>query len=88
MATGKDGTSTAERIREEFKKETFSPAPGKDVHVTVSVGLAQYQPKEEMKTFVQRVDQLMYQGKKKGKDRICTGPEHPEQSKETIPTPL
>jgi len=71
MTTSVDGAVTAERIRTEFKKETFSPEPGQDVHVTVSIGLAQYKTKEEMKAFVHRVDQLMYQGKKKGKDRVC-----------------
>ncbi len=40
MATSTDGAVTAERIRTEFKKETFSPIPGQDVHVTVSIGLA------------------------------------------------
>jgi len=74
MTTSADGTVIAERIRMEFKKETFSPAPGQDVHVTVSIGLAQYKPQEEMKTFVHRVDQLMYQGKKNGKDRVCSEP--------------
>ncbi len=72
MTTSADGAVTAERIRTEFKKETFSPAPGQDVHVTVSIGLAQYKPQEEMKAFVHRVDQLMYQGKKNGKDRVCS----------------
>jgi PleD family two-component response regulator len=38
--------------------------------MTVSIGLAQYKPKEEMKAFVHRVDQLMYQAKKNGRDRI------------------
>ena len=71
MTTSGDGVVTAERIRTEFKKETFSPAPGQDVHVTVSIGLAQYKPQEDMKAFVHRVDQLMYQGKKNGKDRVC-----------------
>ena len=71
MTTSADGAVTAERIRTEFKKETFSPAPGQDVHVTVSIGLAQYKLQEEMKVFVHRVDQLMYQGKKNGKDRVC-----------------
>jgi len=71
MTTSADGAVTAERIRTEFKKETFSPAPGQDVHVTVSIGLAQYEPQEGMKAFVHRVDQLMYQGKKNGKDRVC-----------------
>ena len=72
MTTSEEGAVTAERIRTEFKKETFSPAPGQDVHVTVSIGLAQYKPQEEMKAFVHRVDQLMYQGKKNGKDRVCS----------------
>ena len=70
MTTIKDAAVTAERIRTEFKKETFSPAPGKDVYVTVSIGLGQYKPQEDMKAFVHRVDQLMYQAKKNGKDMI------------------
>jgi diguanylate cyclase (GGDEF)-like protein/PAS domain S-box-containing protein len=72
MTKSADGAVTAERIRTEFKKEHFSPAPGQDIHVTVSVGLAQYKPQEEVKAFVHRVDQLMYQGKKNGKDRVCS----------------
>ena len=63
---------TAERIRTEFKKEIFSVVPGQDVHVTVSIGLAQYKPQEDMKAFVQRVDRLMYKAKKNGKDRVCS----------------
>jgi diguanylate cyclase (GGDEF)-like protein/PAS domain S-box-containing protein len=70
MTTGEDGIVTAERIRTEFKKEHFFPTPGQDVHVTVSIGLAQYKQQEDMKTFVQRVDQLMYQAKKNGKNRV------------------
>jgi diguanylate cyclase (GGDEF)-like protein/PAS domain S-box-containing protein len=72
MTTSKDAAVTAERIRAEFKEENFSPAPCKDVHLTMSIGLGQYQPQEDMKTFVHRVDQLMYQGKKNGKDRVCS----------------
>ncbi len=71
MTTSEDGAVTAERIRTEFKKERFSPVPGKEVHLTVSIGLAQYKTQEDMKAFVHRVDQLMYQGKKNGKDRVC-----------------
>jgi two-component system cell cycle response regulator len=74
MTTGEDGAVTAERIRTEFKKENFSTVPGKDVKMTVSIGLAQYKTQEEMKSFVHRVDQLMYRGKKNGKDRVCFEP--------------
>jgi diguanylate cyclase (GGDEF)-like protein/PAS domain S-box-containing protein len=72
MTTSADGAVTAERIRTEFKKEIFSTASGQDVHLTVSIGLAQYKPQEDIKAFVRRVDQLMYQGKKNGKDRVCS----------------
>jgi diguanylate cyclase (GGDEF)-like protein len=74
MTTSEDGAVTAERIRTEFKKEIFSPSPDQEVHVTVSIGLGQYKPHEEMKAFVRRVDQLMYRGKKNGKDRVCSEP--------------
>jgi diguanylate cyclase (GGDEF)-like protein/PAS domain S-box-containing protein len=72
MTTSKDAAVTAERIRTEFKKENFPPVSGKEVHMTVSIGLAQYKPQEDMKAFVHRVDQLMYQAKKNGKDRVCS----------------
>ena len=81
MTTSADGAVTAERIRAKIKKEIFSPAPGQDVHLTVSIGLAQYKPKEDMKDFVHRVDQWMYQGKKNGKDRVCSESELQEQFK-------
>jgi len=71
MTTSEDGGTIAERIRAELKKEIFSPVSEKDIYITVSIGLAQYKPKEDMKAFVYRVDQLMYQAKKNGKDRVC-----------------
>jgi PleD family two-component response regulator len=47
----------------------------------MSIGLGQYQPQEEMKVFVHRVDQFMYQGKKNGKDRVCSESYPQEQFK-------
>lgn len=71
MTKSEDGFVTAERIRIEFKKEDFSPVSGQGVYLTMSIGLGQYKPQEEMQVFVHRVDQLMYQAKKNGKDRVC-----------------
>jgi len=73
MTTSEDGLVTAKRIQTELGKEAFCPA-GQRVHLTVSTGLSQYRLKEEMKAFVHRVDQLMYDAKKNGKDRICSQP--------------
>jgi diguanylate cyclase (GGDEF)-like protein len=71
MTTSEEGIITAKRIQTELRKEAFSPMLGQEVYVTVSIGLAQYKPKEEIRTFVNRVDQLMYQAKRNGRDRIC-----------------
>ena len=71
MTTQEEGAITAERIMAELKQENFSPEHGKTVNITVSIGLAQYKKKENIRDFVNRVDHFMYQGKKRGKDRIC-----------------
>ena len=71
MTTSRDGIVTAERIRTELKKEIFSPVPEKKVCMTTSIGIAQYRIGEDMKAFVARADQLMYQAKNDGKDRVC-----------------
>jgi diguanylate cyclase (GGDEF)-like protein/PAS domain S-box-containing protein len=71
MTTKEEGIVIAERIREELKKDVFSPVPGKNVNITVSIGLAQYRKQEDVSDFVNRVDHLMYHGKKNGKDKVC-----------------
>jgi diguanylate cyclase len=72
MTKGEDGLVTAKRVQEEFKKEAFSPVPGSEVFVTMSIGLSQYKPGEDLKAFVHRVDKIMYRAKQQGRDRICT----------------
>jgi diguanylate cyclase (GGDEF)-like protein/PAS domain S-box-containing protein len=71
MTTSYEGIVIAQRIQAELKKEAFTPAPDKEIFVTVSIGCSQYKPKEEMKAFVRRVDLLMYQAKENGRDMIC-----------------
>jgi diguanylate cyclase (GGDEF)-like protein/PAS domain S-box-containing protein len=72
MTMSDEGIVTAERIQKELRKEAFSPVSGQEVYMTVSIGVAQFKPKEEMRAFVNRVDQLMYQAKRNGRDRICS----------------
>ncbi len=71
MTKGEDGIVTAQRVQEEFKKEPFYPVPGKEIFMTMSIGLSQYKPGEDMKAFVHRVDTIMYQAKHQGRNRIC-----------------
>jgi diguanylate cyclase (GGDEF)-like protein len=72
MTTSDEGVITAKRIQTELRKKAFSPVFGRKVYVTVSIGLSQYKEKEEMKAFVQRVDQLMYKVKKNERGKICS----------------
>lgn len=70
ITTMKQGVATAEKIRKEFKNEIFCTVSGKDIHATVSIGVAQYRPHKDVTSFIRRADQLMYEAKKKGKDRV------------------
>ncbi len=70
MTTEAEGNITAERINAKIRTTPFSPPPDRDVYVTVSTGVAQYRPKECIRSFVNRADQLMYEGKKRGKNRV------------------
>lgn len=72
MTSSDEGIVTARRIQAELKKETFSPVAGQEVYMTVSIGISQYKPKEEIKAFVHRVDQLMYKVKKDKRGGICS----------------
>ncbi len=72
VTTRDEGMVTAQRIQNEFGKEAFTPVPERKIFITMSIGVSQYQLKEDMKAFVHRVDQLMYQAKKDGRDRICS----------------
>lgn len=71
MTTGEHGLVIAERIRTELKKEIFSPDPGKNIQITASIGIAQYKIDEDIKSFIQRVDRLMYKAKKDAKEGGC-----------------
>jgi len=72
MTMSEEGIVTAKRIQKELRKENFSLVSGQEVYVTVSIGLAQYKPQEEIKAFVRRVDQFMYKVKKNGRGKICS----------------
>jgi diguanylate cyclase (GGDEF)-like protein len=65
----------AERIRETIEMERFSPVPGKEIQITVSVGATEYQPDERISAFVQRADKALYMSKDNGRNCISSLPE-------------
>ena len=67
---GKGAAILAERVRKKFKTHIFSPKPGEDVHMTISIGVAEYGSGEEKDALIRRADMNMYTAKKKGKDQV------------------
>ncbi len=70
----------AERIRTEFRAERFRPRPGLEESKTISIGITQYRPGEELRDFVSRADRNMYEAKRLGKDRIHVESQEAEAS--------
>ncbi|MBN2398001.1 MAG: sensor domain-containing diguanylate cyclase [Deltaproteobacteria bacterium] len=72
---GGAATVLAERIREDFADEDFHPVDSPEtVHETVSIGVAQYRPREGLRPFIRRADFNMYGAKEEGKNRVCYHP--------------
>jgi diguanylate cyclase (GGDEF)-like protein len=63
--------AAAERLRLLVKSACLDYA-GQTVGVTVSIGAALARPGDAMEDLVRRVDQLMYQGKKQGRDCVSS----------------
>ena len=61
----------ADRIRSKIMEKDFT-VKGMPLKVTVSGGVAAYEPEEEVEDFIDRADKGLYLGKKSGKNRVCT----------------
>ncbi len=62
----------AERIRRLIEEEPVNSAEVK-IHVTASLGVAQYQPDEAYEYMIFRADKALYQAKHNGRNRVCVG---------------
>ena len=67
---GKAAVTVAERIRKEFAAQIYSPEPNQKIYKTVSIGLTECLPQDDLKSITERADQNMYRAKKSGKDRV------------------
>jgi len=65
----RDAVNVAERIRVDFARTPFRPAPGEEVYKTVSIGVVQYRHRESLTDFVERADKNMYRAKALGKNQ-------------------
>ena len=62
----------AERIRNVIQAEKFTPQPQKELSITISIGVTQYAPEEQLSTFIQRADKAMYISKQNGRNQVTT----------------
>ena len=62
----------AERIRRSIKVTKMKNPTGKVFLITISQGLEIYQPGDDIHSLISRVDSLLYQAKRNGRDRIET----------------
>ena len=71
-----EAVNVAEKLRKRFEAEIFSPGPNEAVYKTVSIGVSQYEPEEEPKSFIKRADKAMYMAKERGKNRVLFETDH------------
>ncbi|MBW2174686.1 MAG: diguanylate cyclase [Deltaproteobacteria bacterium] len=62
---GNEARNVAERIRAQFPAEYSHREPDR-IDTTLSIGVVEHRPKEDLSEFVKRADQAMYKAKKQG----------------------
>jgi diguanylate cyclase (GGDEF)-like protein len=60
----------ANRIKNNVEKELFTPKKNMSLNITISIGITEYSPEEELPTLIKRADMAMYDSKQKGRSRI------------------
>lgn len=63
----------AERIRRLIEEESLNVGAQTRIHVTVSLGVAQFQPNDSYESVISRADQALYDAKQNGRNRVCVG---------------
>lgn len=67
---GEEAATVANRIRTAVEEDCFYPTAGEPVSITISVGVTEYTPEEDISTLIQRADQAMYQSKQSGRNKV------------------
>ncbi|MGS2742360.1 diguanylate cyclase [Halomonas sp. LS-001] len=60
----------AERIRRELEQTPLKTDGGKDLYMTCTMGIAEYQLGESTDTFIHRADEALYRGKSQGRNCV------------------
>lgn len=62
----------AERIRRELEQTPLKTDDGKDLYMTCTMGIAEYQHGESTDAFINRADEALYKGKSQGRNCILS----------------
>ncbi|MFA6011375.1 MAG: diguanylate cyclase [Desulfobacteraceae bacterium] len=65
-----EAITVAERIQTRLLSEEFVSMSGESNRITLSVGVTEYSPKEDLVTFIARADKAMYLSKDRGKNTV------------------
>ena len=65
-----DAMRVAEKLRQAVASCPFHRR-GEDVKVTISFGLSEIAPTDQLETLFERVDHALYQAKQQGRNRCC-----------------
>ncbi len=71
---GQEAIGVAERIRRIVEAEKFTPETegGKEITITISAGVTEYYPNEDVATFIKRADKAMYSSKERGRNTVSS----------------
>lgn len=64
---------TSYKLRETFEQYPFFTKDGKEIQITISIGIVQWQPKETSEEIIERVDKALYSAKENGRNRVEIG---------------
>lgn len=65
-----EATHVAHRIQDQLIRETYTSMTGESIRVTLSIGVSEYKPDEDIAAFIHRADKAMYLSKERGKNTV------------------
>jgi diguanylate cyclase (GGDEF)-like protein len=71
---GEEAKTVADRIQYALEFISFRPSLDRSIQVTMSIGVTEYAPGEELKAFVSRSDRAMYASKESGRNKVSLLP--------------
>jgi len=64
--------TVALRIKSALTAENFMPQQKNEAKITISIGVTEYYPGDQLSEFIQRADKAMYLSKEKGRNKVTT----------------